>query len=291
MTINDYYVYIYYRLDTNEPFYIGKGHGVRWKDFGRRNEHFMNIVNTIPTIVVIEKDNLTENEAFYWEEEIIRRLVFEYGFSIEIKGCNSDNHYCHLTNQTWGGEGLSRPLSDEHKQLLRNLRTGSKLSKETRKKMSKTQKEVQNRPEIKKRKSEASSGENNPMYGKNPYDYMSEETKENLRKIKSENSSGKKNPMYGKSHSEKTKRKISNTRKEKEIGKGKNNPNARKVICVTTGEIFDCMADASKHYDIKYSSYISACCRGEKKYAGKLPDGTLLVWMYLDVYRKEGGAK
>lgn len=27
MSNNKYYVYIYYRLDTNEPFYVGKGHG------------------------------------------------------------------------------------------------------------------------------------------------------------------------------------------------------------------------------------------------------------------------
>lgn len=30
--MRDYYIYIYYRLDTNEPFYIGKGRKNRWKD-------------------------------------------------------------------------------------------------------------------------------------------------------------------------------------------------------------------------------------------------------------------
>ena len=29
--MNKYYVYIYWRLDINEPFYIGKGKNNRWK--------------------------------------------------------------------------------------------------------------------------------------------------------------------------------------------------------------------------------------------------------------------
>lgn len=55
----DYYVYIYYRLDTNEPFYVGKGKGDRWRRTDKttrgHNKHFMNIINKIPIAVVIEK--------------------------------------------------------------------------------------------------------------------------------------------------------------------------------------------------------------------------------------------
>lgn len=114
---NSYYVYVYYRLDTNEPFYVGKGKGDRWKRIDKTargyNKHFINIVKNISIAVVIEKDNLTEQESFYWEEKIIETLVFEYGFSIETKGCNSKNHYCHLVNQTWGGEGVSGHIHTE----------------------------------------------------------------------------------------------------------------------------------------------------------------------------------
>ena len=108
---NNYYIYIYWRLDINEPFYVGKGKGRRWKRIDKSsrgyNKHFINIVNKIPVVVTIEKDSLTEFEALYWEEKIIETLVFEYGFSIDIKRNNSKNHYCHLVNQTWGGEGVS----------------------------------------------------------------------------------------------------------------------------------------------------------------------------------------
>ena len=45
---NDYYVYIYWRLDINEPFYVGKGKGNRWRNVGltRRSSHFINIFNS-----------------------------------------------------------------------------------------------------------------------------------------------------------------------------------------------------------------------------------------------------
>lgn len=105
--MNNYYVYIYYRLDTNEPFYVGKGKDDRWKVIKRENTHFNNIVNKYPIAVEIIKNNLTEEESFYWEEEIIRQLVFEYGYSINIKNNRSSKKNMHLVNSTWGGEGTS----------------------------------------------------------------------------------------------------------------------------------------------------------------------------------------
>ena len=171
--MNDYYVYIYWRLDTNEPFYVGKGCKNRWKDFRKRGKHFNNIIKKFPFAVVIEKDNLTENEAFYWEEEIIRQLVFEYGFSIEILNNNSKDHYCHLVNQTWGGEGTSgvTPWS-------KGKNTWEYMTEETKEK-------------AKNKISKANSGEKHPMYGKNPRDYMTEEAKKEHDKKLSESRRGK----------------------------------------------------------------------------------------------------
>ena len=99
-------------------------------------------------------------------------------------------------------------------------------------------------------------------------------------------------------HSEKTKNKISQshigivpsneTRKklsEAKIGlyNGSNHPKARKVICITTNKIFDCIKDANEFYNINRSS-ITLCCTGRTKSAGKLPDGTKLIWMYYEDY-------
>ena len=43
--MRDYYIYIYYRLDTNEPFYIGRKS--RWKRLNRENTYFNNILNLL----------------------------------------------------------------------------------------------------------------------------------------------------------------------------------------------------------------------------------------------------
>lgn len=57
------------------------------------------------------------------------------------------------------------------------------------------------------------------------------------------------------------------------------------VTCLTTNKIFDSIVKASKEYNIRAST-ISACCRNKRNSAGKLPDGTKLVWIYYDEYIK-----
>lgn len=61
------------------------------------------------------------------------------------------------------------------------------------------------------------------------------------------------------------------------------NQNVKKVICVTTGKIFDKVKDAGLYYDVKPTS-ISACCKKKIHSAGKTLDGTPLYWMYYDEY-------
>ena len=63
---------------------------------------------------------------------------------------------------------------------------------------------------------------------------------------------------------------------------GSNNSNATKVICITTGEKFNTAKQGAEAYGIKNPSNIGECCRGERKSAGKLPNGTKLVWKYLE---------
>ena len=168
----DYYVYIYWRLDTNEPFYVGKGHRRRWRVLNRKyNKHFMNIINNTPIAVTIEKENLTEDESFYWEEEVIRQLVFEYGFSINIINNTSYDNYCHLVNMTWGGDGSSGKNSyydkteeemNEIKRKISESKKGKKRSEETIRRISKNHANMK--------------GENNPMYGKKGKDAPSSKT-------------------------------------------------------------------------------------------------------------------
>ena len=75
---------------------------------------------------------------------------------------------------------------------------------------------------------------------------------------------GENNPMYGRT--------------------GEKHPNSKKVICVTTGQIYDSSHEASRQTGVAYQS-ISACCKGKQKSAGKHPvTGEKLVWRY---YEKE----
>ena len=110
--------------------------------------------------------------------------------------------------------------------------------------------------ETKKKIGEASKGR-----------YISEDTKQKLSEI----NKGNKHPMFGKHHSEEAKQKISI-----------NHAKSKNVICITTNKVFRSGAEGGHYYNIARSS-ISSCCRCERKSAGKLPDGTKLVWKYIDI--------
>ena len=60
------------------------------------------------------------------------------------------------------------------------------------------------------------------------------------------------------------------------------NPNHRKVRCITTGEIFDCIIDAANKYNV-FAANITKCCRGKSKHTGRdLYTNELLEWEYLE---------
>ena len=64
--------------------------------------------------------------------------------------------------------------------------------------------------------------------------------------------------------------------------RGSKNPNSKKVICITTGEIFGSIIEASEKYEINHSD-ISSCCKDKLKSAGKYPiTGEKLVWKYIE---------
>ena len=58
-----------------------------------------------------------------------------------------------------------------------------------------------------------------------------------------------------------------------------------KVVCLTTGEVFDELKKAGEKYSV-LSNSIGSCCRRKMKSAGKLLDGTKLQWMYYDDFLK-----
>lgn len=59
-----------------------------------------------------------------------------------------------------------------------------------------------------------------------------------------------------------------------------NKEKRKKILCKTTGEIFESQLAAAKAYDISPASIIS-CCKGRREYGGKIKEtGEKLVWAY-----------
>ena len=155
--------------------------------------------------------------------------------------------------------------SKETIEYLRKINLGKKASEESKKKMSL----------------------NNGRYFKGKK--KSEETKKKISETRKKNglSKGEKNPMYGVHltsywKGKKITKSLIDKRNEsfKKNGKlkGKNNPSAKKVICITTGKVFDTMKEASEFYNCGVSG-ICSCCKGNLKYSGKY-NGEKLIWKY-----------
>lgn len=99
------YVYVWYRPDTNEPFYVGVGVRRRGWSLLRRNEHTLSVVRKVGGIknIRIEIRDVESWEAGLAEE---KRLIAEIG--------RRDRRQGPLTNETDGGEGaLGRTVSDK----------------------------------------------------------------------------------------------------------------------------------------------------------------------------------
>lgn len=120
-------------------------------------------------------------------------------------------------------------------------------------------------------------------YGYNKKDggrggHLSQETKQKIR----EANSGKNNHMFGKTHTKEARFKIS---KNHARISGENHSASKKVICLTTKEIFDSIRVASKFYKINNPSNIIENCKNMRKYSGFSSNGLPLIWMYYDDYK------
>jgi len=161
MKNNTYYIYRWVRLDKNTPFYIGKGTGKRaFRVKGKRNQYFTNIVNKINCKCQILIDNLTEEEAFQKEKQLIK-LYKTYGYceanltlggegasglkhspetiskrvaSMRRVGRKPTSQEARLNHSKWQ---IGRKLSDTHRANMSKAGIGRKVSLETRLKRSK----------------------------------------------------------------------------------------------------------------------------------------------------------
>jgi len=156
---NKFYVYIHTRATDNTIFYVGKGKSKRAWVKSLRNKHWNNIVAKHGYNVVIIQNELTEEQSFIIEKELI--------------ACIGRENLCNMTD---GGEGSSgiitseetrkklskakkgRKHSEEHRQRNSEARKGKKHTEEARKKMSKTRKGINKSEDHKRKVSEAQKG-------------------------------------------------------------------------------------------------------------------------------------
>ena len=90
---------------------------------------------------------------------------------------------------------------------------------------------------------------------------------------------GKEHPAFGYKHTEEAKNKISKNHDDRSRGK---HHLARRIECVTTGEVFECIRDAADKYKVNEST-VGRWCRSEKETKIKHPiTGERLVWKYID---------
>lgn len=121
---NDYYVYEWIRLDTNETFYVGKGKGSRAYVPKKNNSYFMRIYEKYDTAVCILEGNLSCEKALSREQEYIYDYVFNLGYGINIKGYR-ESEVGLLVNFTWGGEGTEgRKCSEKTKEKISKANRG-----------------------------------------------------------------------------------------------------------------------------------------------------------------------
>jgi hypothetical protein len=186
-----YFVYAHYKSDDQNglPFYIGKGKNKR--DLSTyRNRFWKNIANKHGYIVKRVKDNLTEEQAWDLEKELIK----SYGKLIDGTGC--------LSNISDGGEGASGTIhSQETKNKWSEIKKGRSLSIEHKLAISNGLKGRKHSAETKKKLSDLKQGKKNPMFGKT----FTQEHKNKLSK----NMIGKPGRTKGKKLSEKARQNMS----------------------------------------------------------------------------------
>lgn len=139
-----FYVYIHFKKDTLEPFYIGKGSGTRYKSTKGRSNYWNRVYSKYGFVPDILQYFDNEQLSFEYEKEMIQ-FFRDQGFV--------------LVNLSNGGEGVSGyKHTEEAKDKIRASHVGMKPSDETRMKLSALAKNRKHSNESKAKMSESRKG-------------------------------------------------------------------------------------------------------------------------------------
>jgi hypothetical protein len=113
----NYFVYLHIKASNNQPFYIGKGKGNRYKDSYKRSKYWFNVVNKHGFIPLILHDNLSDEKAI----ELEKYYISKFG--------RKDLGLGPLVNMTDGGDGSSnKVITDEFRKKCSDRMNGNKIN-------------------------------------------------------------------------------------------------------------------------------------------------------------------
>lgn len=81
---------------------------------------------------------------------------------------------------------------------------------------------------------------------------------------------GERNPNFGNKWTKEMKESLSKKQKESNRYNGAENPNSKKVMCLETGESFNCIKDAMEKYGVKNAASFTAAINKPTRTAAKL---------------------
>lgn len=116
---NRFYVYCFFNCDWNEPFYIGKGTGNRYKNYFYRTEQVKAIFKNYNCESRIILNNLTEQQSYKIEKEL-KNILKSHGKPI-IDGENIMKH-----NQR---KGLDAMPVDKATGKKKSIKTGNVIGR------------------------------------------------------------------------------------------------------------------------------------------------------------------
>lgn len=267
-------MYLHSRLNTGEPFYIGKGRGNRAYTTNSRSDHWKNIVaKDGGHHVNVFVDGVDEELAFLVEMEAIRKW--------RKAGCR-------LVNKTDGGDGISgyrfpngghnkgKPCAEETKARIsatlkakgclppvgwnKGKKTPPGVIEKMRPAMlaawakAKANGERQTSPETRAKQRAAKLGKKQSAeQRKAASERMKADPKVQERRFKT--------TRLGCKHTMEARAKMSAGMR------GRIASNRRPVRCVDTGELFESATEAAKRFGRNGHSLIAACCRGASRSA------------------------